>query len=426
MEPALVASGGVAPAPTSISWRLDADAAKRIRLELGLNPISWCETPSPEGDGALIQASGCDNRVMAMFGYAPSGGRHGVRPKARRSPKKGALRRRNEPWSELSTELILHIFKQLAQHDIATCARVCKFWYSLAYDETLWRKMVFSNRRVAPASIFYAINRNPRWLQITNCDLDDFDADERIAIVPPSHPLGLTRLDLSNTLISDDDVIALISAAPKLKTLDLSGCFTVSDRTLAAVAKYCPHLDALSLRMAERVSAYGIEAVTKNCRRLRVLSVGWTKGTLGCGPFIAEHCSNLEHLDLSGMSFEITDTLVKRITAKSPRLRSLDLSDCYNLTNLAIDHVCDQLECIEYVAMSRCHRITSDPMWRLAKIPTLKSLKLIGCYPEIVPDIKKACEHLTVNDPALFDPRQYMGEPQLSNPRYSALQVDTV
>lgn len=35
-----------------ISWRLDSRAAKRIRLELGLNPISWCETPSPDGDSS--------------------------------------------------------------------------------------------------------------------------------------------------------------------------------------------------------------------------------------------------------------------------------------------------------------------------------------------------------------------------------------
>lgn len=39
---------------TSISWRLDAQAAKRIRLELGLNPISWCETPSPESESQLL------------------------------------------------------------------------------------------------------------------------------------------------------------------------------------------------------------------------------------------------------------------------------------------------------------------------------------------------------------------------------------
>lgn len=70
------------------------------------------------------------------------------------------------------------------------------------YDETLWRTMVISNRRVAPAAIFQAIGRNPRCLQISNCDLDDFDADERTAVVlpesvpyaalelPPSHSVG--------------------------------------------------------------------------------------------------------------------------------------------------------------------------------------------------------------------------------------------
>jgi hypothetical protein len=166
-----------------------------------------------------------------------------------------------------------------------------------------------------------------------------------------------------------------------------------------AVAKYCPNLDALSLRMTDKVSAIGIEAITKHCKKLRVLSVGWTKGTLGCGPHIADHCSKLEYLDLSGMSFEMTDDLVQKITKQSPKLKSLDLSDCYNLTSESIDHICDTLKCIEHVSMSRCHHVTSEPMWRLAKISTLKSLNLIGCYPQIVPDIQKECAHLVVNQP---------------------------
>ena len=153
--------------------------------------------------------------------------------------------------------------------------------------------------------------------------------------------------------------------------------------------------------MSENISALGIEAIAKNCRKLRALSIGWTKATLGCGPHIAEHCTNLEYLDLSGMNFEMTDELVNRITQQSPRLRGLDLSDCYDLTNETIDHICNKLECIEHVSMSRCHHITSEPMWRLAKISTLKSLTLIGCYPQIVPDIKKECAHLVVNEPQI-------------------------
>lgn len=176
---------------------------------------------------------------------------------------------------------------------------------------------------------------------------------------------------------------------------DLSSCPFLR----SAVATYCPDLDALSLRMADKVSALGIEAVTKKCQKLRVLSVGWTKSTLGCGPHIADYCSNLEYLDLSGMSFEMTDDLVRRIIERSPKLRSLDLSDCYNLTSESISHICDTLVCIEHVSMSRCHHVTSEPMWRLAKIPTLVSLNLIGCYPQIVPDIKKECAHLVVNQP---------------------------
>ena len=38
---------------------------------------------------------------------------------------------------------------------------------------------------------------------------------------------------------------------------------------------------------------------------------------------------------------------------------------------------------VRYVAMSRCHHITSEPMWRLARMPSLKGLNLIGCYQQV-------------------------------------------
>jgi hypothetical protein len=62
----------------------------------------------------------------------------------------------------------------------------------------------------------------------------------------------------------------------------------------SAIPEFCPNLDSLSVRLSGGVSKLGVEAAVKGCRKLKVLGLGWTKATLGCAHYIAEHCGNLE------------------------------------------------------------------------------------------------------------------------------------
>ena len=209
------------------------------------------------------------------------------------------------------------------------------------------------------------MNRNPRLLRVVNCDLLDFEDDEAdvdLGAVVEREVLAITRLELCSSRIGDHHVISLLRRSPGLRTLDLANA-SITDETLLALAKHCPALDSLRLRMVPDISSRGIKAIVMGCSNLRVLSLGWVTSAKDFCPYIAEHCKNLERLDLSGCCSEMTDDRVRDITVGTPKLQILDLSDCYHLTNDSIDHICDNLPEISSVSFSRCHLITVAAMW---------------------------------------------------------------
>lgn len=389
---------------------MDLNSTEKLRNELGINPISWCETPSPGAEssdfGVLSPYCGDNNRGFVdgstqIARHAPSDGRL-VRMR-RRNGAVSKPKKHPEPWKKLSTELILHIFNWLEPHDLASCARVCRFWKDVACDESLWRTLTISDRRIPPAIIFQVSNRNPRRFKVINCDLVDFDEEEaKIDLMPlvQREVLTTTTLELCATRVTDDDVIQLISRCPNLRVLDFANT-SITDATLLAVAAKCPHLEALRLQMVSDITDAGIEAVVEKCQSLSALSLGWIPTARGYCKHVAKHCSKLKHLDLSGCSAEVTDSLVEAIVKGAPNLLTLDLSDCYSLTNTSISHICEHLKSLTTVSFSRCHQITVNSMLQLARLQTLKCVNLMGCYPVNFEQIKTDLPHLAVNEQML-------------------------
>eukprot|EP00041_Stephanoeca_diplocostata_P035470 m.1253535 g.1253535 ORF g.1253535 m.1253535 type:complete len:419 (+) comp24705_c0_seq7:184-1440(+) len=388
-----------------ISWRLDSRAAKRIRLELGLKPISWCETPSPDGESyGIAISSPLPSTGDSSAVWESTNATKATRAKPSRRNCITMQQERPEPWSSLSHELYLHIFRFLDASDLASCARVCSLWRQVVYDDSLWRSIDILQKRIPPSLVFFAIQRNPRWLSIVNCDMIDFEdgeGDIEVLSNQERDSISCTRLDLSSTRIHDQDVIRLLKMSPHLKVLDL-GNTTITDKTLFAVAEFCPNLDSLSLRMVSGITERGVEAVLRSCTKLRVLSLGWaTTNSKRFAQYIAKHCVNIEHLDLSGCCYDVSDRLVREITEASRKLQTLDLSDCYDLTDNCIDSIVKNLRNITTVSLSRNHLITLDAMWKLTSARTLRNINLFGCYPNVFPELKSKCRHLQVNEQAL-------------------------
>lgn len=125
-----------------------------------------------------------------------------------------------------------------------------------------------------------------------------------------------------------------------------------------AIAKYCPKLESACLRMMPKLDDDAVIAVVKQCKSLQTLSLAWTQLTATGLSALAEYGKELRHLDVSGSREDLTDEGVEQLTLLCTKLLTLDLSDCYALTDASINHIVLNSPCISHVSLSRCHNIT--------------------------------------------------------------------
>lgn len=98
---------------------------------------------------------------------------------------------------------------------------------------------------------------------------------------------------------------------------------------------------------------------------------------------LANNCKKLEHVDLSGCREHLKDPNIATLTKGCRRLRTLDLSDSYSLTDSAIDSVVVNCDNIQFASLSRCHQITIPAMKQLAGKKGIKGINLFGCYQNV-------------------------------------------
>jgi hypothetical protein len=337
---------------------------------------------------------------------------------AGRGPLRGAkakLFKVTNHWLTLSEELVVNVFGFLEQADLGRTCLVCKSWNRLALDEALWRTMVMTAQKMSPELLFRSVARNPRNMEVVNCDFSDFEPLGPIFFTsptPPRKPISARSLNLNATRIKDRDVAELLRMMPELRVLEFGGnTDPLGEHMSRALAESCKKLVYIGFRSVKGLTAAGFEQITASCGMLRALSLGWSSGggggegdamavvgddpqtlpfELGAIQSLAKNCPNLEHLDLSGFGrwFEschpdrdydiVSDESVEFLCSSCTKLKTLDLSDAYKLTDSAVFSIMQHLDQIEHISLSRCTRISAKAVERLAKKSGVKEINIFG------------------------------------------------
>jgi F-box and leucine-rich repeat protein GRR1 len=92
-------------------------------------------------------------------------------------------------------------------------------------------------------------------------------------LILPHTTENLRVLDLTSCKITDGAVDGIVTHAPRIQTLILSGCSMLTDRALESICKLRDHLDVLMLAHVSNITDRAVFQVARSCPELRCVDV---------------------------------------------------------------------------------------------------------------------------------------------------------
>ncbi|KAJ8449902.1 hypothetical protein Cgig2_029264 [Carnegiea gigantea] len=216
-------------------------------------------------------------------------------------------------WLELPRDVTLMILMKLGTFEILETAQfVCKLWYNLCKDPSIWRVIKMQNldepelEEKHQNMLYNALDRSSGGL--LSLDIEGFGSDQLIlCIAHRSNQLKHLRLACCYS-ISADVLIEALSKLSELEELELTLCPFSAEKT-RNIIRCCPFLKTFKLN-----------------------EQGSRNPNLACddeAASIADSMHELRHLQLIGNS--MTNEGLKAILDNCPHLQSLDLRACFHV-----------------------------------------------------------------------------------------------
>lgn len=258
--------------------------------------------------------------------------------------------------SSLYPEILALIFGHLEVRDKGRAAQVCSTWRDAAYHKSVWRGVEAKlHLRRANPSLFASLVRR-----------------------------GIRRVQVLSLRRSLRDVIQGI---PNLESLNLSGCYNVTDIGLShAFVNEVPSLTVLNLSLCKQVTDTSLGRIAQYLKNLEVLELGGCCNVTNTGLLlIAWGLKNLKKLNLRSC-WHVSDQGISHLAGLNREtaggnlaLEYLGLQDCQRLSDEALKHVSAGLTGLKSINLSFCISITDSGLKHLAKMVSLRDLNLRSC-----------------------------------------------
>ncbi|KAM5264903.1 S-phase kinase-associated protein 2 [Ctenodactylus gundi] len=372
---------------TGFTWGWDSSKTSELLSGMGVSALEKEE----------VDCENIPQELLSNLGHPQSPPRKRLKSKGNdkdfviiRRPK---LNKENFPgvsWDSLPDELLLGIFSCLCLPELLRVSGVCRRWYRLTLDESLWQTLDLTGRNLHPDVIGRLLSRGVIAFRCPRSFVDQ-------PLVEHFSPFRVQHMDLSNSVINEPALLAILSRCSKLQNLSLEG-LQLSDPIVNNLAQNS-NLVRLNLCGCSGFSESALKTLLCSCSRLDELNLSW------CFDFTEKHVQvavthvteAVTQLNLSGYRKNLQKTDICTLIRRCPNLVHLDLSDSIMLKNDCFPEFL-QLNYLQHLSLSRCYDIIPETLLELGEIPTLKTLQVFG----IVPDgtlqlLREALPHLQIN-----------------------------
>ncbi|KAG7828963.1 hypothetical protein KL920_002756 [Ogataea angusta] len=290
--------------------------------------------------------------------------------------------------------IFMKIFKYLDLPDLMRFATVCKKWKQLLYlgpdlmktlDLTPWKRDLTDQALI---QITNFAGPRPEVINVSSC-FHITDAGFCYMINEIGIRGCIKKLYMSNNWnISAMSIMDLSIVARELILVDFSNCPKVRDDVIERLitphgSKYgCPNLRTLNLSYCKYLTDRTMSQIANNASQ-QLTSLNLTRcTTITDGGFMfwsQTRFPNLRKLVLRDCTF-LSDAAISHLSVACPNLEDLDLTFCCVLTDnsLAMLHLyCKYLRSLN---LSFCGSAVSDnSLASIARLPCLENLSLRGC-----------------------------------------------
>ncbi|XP_054939455.1 S-phase kinase-associated protein 2 isoform X2 [Physeter macrocephalus] len=198
---------------TSFTWGWDSSKTSELLSGMGVSALEKEE----------VDSENIPQELLSNLGHPQSPPRKRLKSKGNdkdfvivRRPK---LNRENLPgvsWDSLPDELLLGIFSCLCLPELLKVSSVCKRWYHLAFDESLWQTLDLTGRNLHPDVVGRLLSRGVVAFRCPRSFMDQ-------PFVERFSPFRVQHMDLSNSVIDVSTLHGLLSHCSKLQNLSLEG-----------------------------------------------------------------------------------------------------------------------------------------------------------------------------------------------------------
>jgi len=335
--------------------RLSFDPRSRGRV--GWKPYSDIRLDqhgSPLASGGRLVRKGEDPRPLKTLGKR----RHGDSSNHGSTPNVVKNTQVIQPCliGNLFPEILSMIFEYLDVQSKGRVAQVSCRWRDAAYKKSVWKGMtaMLHLNRSNPTLFSSLATKGIKHVQV----------------------LSLRR-----------NYRELVQGVPNIKSLNLSGCYSLSDANLdLTFSKEVLSLTSLNLSLCKELSDSSLTRIALKCPNLENIDLaGCSKITNGGLRFLSWNLSKLKTLNLRSCR-QVSDAGIANLCGMddlpnpaSLSLQSLSLQDCQKLSDDSLRYISQKMPNLKSINLSFCVSVTDTGLKSLAKIASLEEINLRSC-----------------------------------------------